>query len=301
MRLADGSMTAKGKGISNVSHLLIDEATELPSEEEFIKLNDSLRMKGVERKVFIIFNPIEKSHWIHGRWFIDGRPNPIWQDDHCFIHTTWRDNEENLDPKKIKEWERTKTLNPGYYAHHILGEWKDFVEGQIFSDWQWVYDPHPEADTVYGLDFGFSNDPCALVRVDKKNNSIWVKELLYDTGMTNQDICEALERFGISKRDTIIADSAEPKSIEEIRRMGWNIKPAAKGPDSIRSGINKIKDHEVYVDPNSKHIIYEYQNYAWNKGTNKPIDNYNHLIDAFRYALSLEKVTVKRFAISGIR
>lgn len=302
MRLADGSMTAKGKGISNVSHLLIDEATELPDEEEFIKLNDSLRMKGVDRKVFIIFNPTVKSHWIHKRWYIEGKPNPIWFEDHCFIHTTWHDNAENLDPKKIKEWERTKLNNPAYYNHHILGHWKDFVDGQIFSDWHFDWNPDPEAECIYGLDFGYSNDPCALVRVDRKGGRLWLKEMIYEVGLTNPDISELMESLGIPKNSTIIADSAEPKSIEELKRLGWrNIQLAAKGPDSVRAGINKVKEFEVHVDPHSSNLVYEYQNYAWNKGTAKPIDANNHLMDAIRYSLSLEKKTVQRYAISGIR
>jgi PBSX family phage terminase large subunit len=102
MKLQDGTMTAKGKGLARVTHLLIDEATELPSEEEFIKLNDSFRTKGVDRKILILFNPTTKRHWIHARWYLDGRPNPKWFNDHEYIHTTYHGNIENLDPKKVK-------------------------------------------------------------------------------------------------------------------------------------------------------------------------------------------------------
>lgn len=300
MKIGDGAMQARGKGLSGITHLLIDEATEIKSEYEYIKLTDSIRTKGYERKIFILFNPEAKSHWLHQRFFIDGKPNPKWFNDHCFIHTTFRDNPE-LDPVKAREYANYELLEPIRYKYEIEGNWHDYVQGRVFDNWVFEYDPHPEAETIYGLDFGFSNDPCALIKVSKRNNKIWAKELLYETGMTNGDIVETFASFGITKQDLIVADSAEPKSIEEIKRMGYNIKPAAKGPDSIRAGINKIRACEVFVDPASKNLIAEYQNYAWKKDTNRPIDEWNHLIDAFRYSLSLEKQTVKRFAISGIR
>jgi phage terminase large subunit len=202
---------------------------------------------------------------------------------------------------KAREYANYELLEPNRYKYEIEGHWHDFVQGRIFDNWKFEYDPHSESETIYGLDFGFSQDPCALVKINKKGNKLWVKELLYDTGMTNGDIAETFPSFGIKKTDLIIADSAEPKSIEEIKRLGWNIKGASKGPDSIRAGINKIRTCEVCVDPTSKNLINEYQNYAWKENTNRPIDSYNHLIDALRYSLSLEKATVKRFAISGIR
>lgn len=287
MKIGDGAMNARGKGLSGITHLLIDEATEIKSEHEYIKLTDSIRTKGTERKIFLMFNPEAKSHWIHQRFFIDGEPNPKWFDNHAFIHTTFRDNPE-LDPLKAIEYANYEFLEPDRYKYEIQGNWHEYVQGRVFDNWIFDYDPHPESSVVYGLDFGFSQDPCAMVKVNKKGKSLWVKELLYSTGMTNEDIANTFQSFGISKTDLIIADSAEPKSIEEIRRLGWNIKPAIKGPDSIRNGINKIREHEVYVDPTSSNIIHEYQNYAWQPNTNKPIDRFNHLIDSLRYALSLE-------------
>jgi phage terminase large subunit len=108
--------------------------------------------------------------------------------------------------------------------------------------------------------------------------------------MTNQDLAEILHKTGVTRNDVIIADSAEPKSIEEIRRAGFTVRPAIKGPDSVRSGISKLLAKEVYVDINSKNIWNEYENYRWMQGINKPIDEYNHAMDAIRYALSGETV-----------
>jgi phage terminase large subunit len=279
-------MNSKGKGLSNVTHLLIDEAVELPSEEEFVKLNDSFRTKGVERKIFLLFNPTSTRHWIHKRWYVDGKPNPKWFRDHEFIHTTYQDNYSNLDPKKILEWEEMSSIDPEYYSHHILGEWNDGVQGRVFKNWKFEYLPDPEASLSYALDFGFSNDPTALLEIRRRGNKVWIKQLIYETGLTNPDINARMLQLGIKATALIKADSAEPKSIEELRRLGWrNIQGAYKGPDSVRNGINKIKSLEVYCDPESSDLIDEYNLYQWDKTGDKPEDQNNHLMDAFRYGI----------------
>jgi phage terminase large subunit len=289
MRLADGAMQARGKGIANANILIIDEAQELPSEEEFIKLNDSFRMKDTERKIILLLNPTTKLHWIHKRWFIDGKPNSKWFKDHCFMHLTYHQNQHNLDPKKVAEWERMREQDPSYYDHHILGLWQDGLQGRIFTDWNSQYSPDPEAKTIVGLDFGFSSDPTAAVEIKLYKDSIWIKELIYDTGLTNSDIYELLIKKDVPKNSIIIADSAEPKSIEELKRLGFtNIQKAYKGPDSIKAGIRKLHSLKVYVDPSSTNLWNEYHLYTWDKTGERPIDQHNHLIDAIRYALSLE-------------
>ena len=291
MKLAENSMVSKGRGISRGSHLLIDEATELPSEEEYIKLIDSFRAKGVERRIFLLFNPTSKSHWIFKRFFTpDGLPNPKWAETHGFIHTTYYDNIENLDPKKIQEWEQARYTDPEYYAHHILGQWKDIGAGQIFKNWIFSYYPDPDAETLYGIDFGFASDPTAVIEVKKRGKRLWIRELIYETGLTTEDLFYLMETRGISKTATIYADSADPRSIEELKRKGYrNIKPAIKGNDSVRSGINKVREFEIYVDPESKNLAHEYETYSYREGTDKPIDANNHLCDALRYALSTHR------------
>lgn len=301
-KMSDGTQTAKGKGIANPTDLLIDEAYEVPSEVEYIKLVDSFRTKGVERKIFVIFNPGAKSHWIFKRWYLpDGSPNPKWAEDHCFIHTTFKDNLENLDPAKIKEWERAAITDPQYYSHHILGEWQDIGEGQIFKNWTWSnYNPDEQAEVLYGLDFGFSSDPTAIIKVQKRGKKLWVQELLYETGLTNEDIAEAMRRLGIPKLAVIYADSAEPKSIQTLRNLGYpNVIPAQKGSDSIRAGIDKILRYEVFASPESKNLMEEYHNYSYRTGTGKPIDSFNHLMDSFRYAMTGVKEQEQRYAVMG--
>jgi len=288
-KLTDKAAVAKSKGIANPTMLIVDEAQEIPNEEAFIQLNDSFRNTQGHTQIILLFNPESKAHWIYKRWYLNGKPNPKWLDDHCFIHTTFEDN-PYLDPLKVKEWQRMRDLDTKYYSKHILGEWQEIAEGQIFDNWKPGFDPDMEAKRIIGIDFGFSNDPTAVIDVRIKNTKIWVKELFYGTSMTNQDLAEILHKTGVTRNDVIIADSAEPKSIEEIRRAGFTVRPAVKGPDSIRSGISKLLAKEVYVDINSKNIWNEYENYRWMQGINKPIDEYNHAMDAIRYALSGETV-----------
>ena len=288
-RLADGNITAKSKGLAGCNIILIDEAQEIPSEEEYIKVVDTFRMKGVERKIFVVFNPGSKRHWLFKRFFIGSvhQPNPKWLDTHLFLHTTYRDNLENLDPTKVAEWDRAQFEDPTYWNHHLGGEFTEGAEGQVYTDFKvGVPDPLGEYDVLYGLDFGFSSDPTALIKVSKHNQTLYLKELLYDRGLTMPDLAKRLTSLGITKKDQIIADSAEPRSIEELRRLGFNIIGAYKGPDSVRSGIEKIKRYTIYMDPLSDNLQTEVDLYSWNNETDKPIDKYNHLLDALRYALS---------------
>lgn len=300
MKLAEGTITARGKGLARVTHLLIDEATELPSEEEYLKLIDSFRTKGVERRIFLLFNPTSKSHWIYKRFYLpDGKPNPKYEANHGYIHTTYKDNEVNLDPSKVKEWEDALYSDPAYYSHHILGQWRDIGEGAVFKNWSFEYLPDQEAEIVYGLDFGFASDPTALVKVKKRDKRLWVEEVLYHKGLTTEDLSGLMESAGVPKHASIYADSADPRSIETLRRLGWkNIYAAVKGPDSIRSGIDKIHTFQVAANPKSENLIEEYYNYAYRTGTDKPIDSYNHLMDALRYAVGALQEG-PRYAVQG--
>ena len=299
LKLAEGSMTAKGKGLARVTHLLLDEATELPSEEEYLKLIDSFRQKGAERKIFLLFNPTAKSHWIFKRFYLpDGQPNPKWLKNHGFLHTTYLDNSDNLDPTKVAEWEDLAQQDADYFAHHIMGEWRDIGEGQVFKGWHFEHNPDPEAEVVYGMDWGFASDPTALVRVHKRGKKLWVEELLYSTGLTNEDIFDRMVSLGIPKDAVIYADSAEPKAIETIRRLGYrNIRPTAKGPDSVRAGIDKVRTYEVHVHPQSSNLIEEYYQYAYRSGTDKPIDAYNHAMDSLRYAVLMLKADGPKYGV----
>jgi phage terminase large subunit len=306
LKISESSASAKSKGLSNVTHLLIDEATEMTEESEYIKLIDSFRTKGAERKIFLCFNPTSKAHFLFKRFYLpDGRPHPQWEIDHCFLHTTYHDNAEHIDPSKIAEWERMKTYDPAYYNHQILGHWADVGEGQVFTQWNWSYfEPDPEAEVVYGLDFGYAKDPSACVKIWKRGRKLWLQEVLYETGLTNEDLSAALVKKGIEKGAALVADSAEPKSIETLRRLGWrNIRPSLKGNDSIRNGIDTVHSYEVFADPMSFNLRLEYDNYVYRSGTDKPVDDWCHLMDALRYGVgtSLRIGSASNYALAGAR
>ena len=298
-KLSDGTQSAKGKGIANPTTLLIDEATEIDSEEEYVKLVDSFRKKGSERKIILCFNPTTKAHWIFKRFYLpDGTPNPKWESTHNYLHTTYRDNLDNLDEAKVKEWENSQWTDPQYFSHHILGEWNSIGEGQIFTDWQfnWNPPPDPSAEVTYGLDFGFANDPTALVEVHKKGKTLWLKELLYLKSLTADDIVQALVRLQIPKGAWILADGARPERIETIKRAGFlNCRRANK--TDIESGIDKIKRYTIKVHPASLNIQEEYGLYSWRAGSGRPIDKANHLMDAIRYSQTADKPSATRLMV----
>ena len=301
MKLSEGTITAKGKGLARVTHLLIDEATELPDENEYIKLVDSFRHKGSERKIFLLFNPTSRSHWIFKRFYLpDGTPNPKWDNNHGFLHTTYKDNEHNLDPLKVAEWESLSFNDPEYFDHHILGRWKQIGDGQVFKTWRFFGMPDPDSEVVYGLDFGFSSDPSALVKVSKKDRRIWLEELIYERELTAEDLADRMHMLGIPKTARIYADSARPDMIETIRRKGYSgIRKANKGPGSIESGIDRIKSFEVHCSPLASNIIEEYHQYAYKHGSDKPIDAYNHALDAIRYAVSELRNSTGQYGVKG--
>jgi phage terminase large subunit len=197
------------------------------------------------------------------------------------------DNLENINPSKLEEWWTMKEIDPDYYRHHMLGQWAEISDHQVFTHFKWEWEPPEDAEVIYGLDFGFATDPCALTRVHKKGKRLWIEELIYETGLTNEDLYERMKALGLGPKDEVIADSSEPKSIEELKRLGIKgIKGAKKGPDSVRAGIQKIRGYEVYGNPHSEHLIEEINNYVWNPTTGKPRDAFNHCCDSFRYAVS---------------
>jgi phage terminase large subunit len=302
MKISEGTTVAKGKGLSRVTHLLIDEATEMASEEEYIKLIDSFRTKG-ERKIFLCFNPTSKAHWLFKRFYLpSGEPNPKWKDTHGFLHTTYLDNIENLDPAKVREWELAKETDPAYFDHHIRGIWKDAGDGQVFKNWHWgEHLADWDAETIWGLDFGFSSDPCALVQVKKRNNKIWLREFIYETGLTTEDLSHLMDLRGVPRHAHIYADSSDPKSIETLRRLGWNnIRPCVKGPDSIRHGIDTIHSYEVFASHESENLRLEYDNYVYRAGGDRPADSWNHLMDAIRYAVGTGlKIGQTKYVLMG--
>ena len=253
-----------------------NEANELTKED---MTQISFRTTG---RIILDFNPSDPVHWIYS--------DIIPREDCETVITTYKDN-KFLPRELISEIERMKERDPDYWRVYGEGLQAMYSKRQVFSNWEFMdYKDFPEVDYVYiGLDWGYANDPCAIVEIRKVNDKIYAHELCYKTGMTNQEIANEIKRFG--HQETIIYyDSAEPKSGEELRRLSLMAKSATKGQGSINAGISLIKEFDVIVSKESKNFMKEYQSYLWEElkdGTivNKPVDRMNHLMDAFRYAV----------------
>jgi phage terminase large subunit len=205
---------------------------------------------------------------------------------------TYKDNEA-LDESIIKEIEKAKdkAATSDYWANwwkvYGLGE-VGTLQGVVYEDWKQCDTIPEDAKLVsHGMDFGFTNDPTTLIAVYKSDGKLWVRELLYRTNMTNNDIGNYLKSLNFN-RNELICDSAEPKSIEELRLQGFNVHPAIKGADSIKIGIDILKRYDLMITKDSTNLIKELRGYTWDKDntgkyTGKPIDTFNHALDALRY------------------
>lgn len=302
-RKSSSDQSAKLKSLANYNTVIIEEADEI-DEEDFDQLDDSLRTNKGDIKIIFILNPPSKNHWIIKRWFnlvesdIDGFFIPKLKESEkhntTYIHSTYRDNIENLNDSSIVKYKRYKKTNPDHYHNMIQGLVSEGSRGRIYKGWQPIPDEEYEKlpyKPIYALDFGFSNDPTALDELKMHNEKVWAKELIHSTGMTNKMISDRMEQLGIDKRNAIIyADNAEPKSIEELSRMGWNILPCKKGKGSISAGIDMLQDKQICYTESSENIAEEVQEYKWaldrhKNPTNKPVDDFNHHMDAIRYGV----------------
>lgn len=293
IKTSSGDQTAALKSLQGVTTWALDEAEELTDEDTFDTINLSIRQKGFHNRVILIMNPTTKEHWVYKRFFEDRGVKEGFngiKDDTCYIHTTYEDNVENLDESFIATVEKLKTSNPKKYEHKILGGWLDKAEGVIFPNWE-----YGEFDTslpyLFGQDFGYSIDPTTLIKIaiDDKKECIYVKECLYKEGLTTSEIYTHNATHALRK-DLIVADNAEPRLIAELKAKGLNMKAAVKGVDSVRNGILKLQGYKLIVTADSTNVVRELNNYIWHdKKSDTPIDDYNHAIDAIRYAVMFLK------------
>jgi len=262
--------------------LFINEANEL-SYEDWQQL--IFRTTG---RIIIDYNPADEYHWIYDR--------VIPREDAEFHRTTFYDN-PFLEQSIKDEILRLKELDKNYWRVYGLGL-QGSSEDNVFNNFKMVDDIPEKAKLIsFGLDFGYSIDPTAVVGVYKHDDSLYLKEIMYEKGLTNQDVAEKLKP--IIERWEVICDSAEPKSIEELYRMGINSKPATKGRDSIQNGIDILKRHKIYIENSSLNLIKEFKNYKWQvdkngKKLNIPVDKFNHLIDSLRYVALIHLKENKR-------
>ena len=246
------------------------------------------------KRIFLDFNP-NAEFWVHDR--LIGKPGvQLIISDHRhnpYAESAIRLKIEKLKDEDLEQWK--------VYARGLTGK----ISGLIFKNWHVVEAIPADAKIIaIGLDFGFSNDQTGCIKVYRQNGELWVEELFYEKGLTNPDISKKLKACRVNKTTEIIADSAEPKSIEELKQMGWHIVGAKKGPDSVNNSIDILKRFRINISRASVNLRKEIARYKWRtdsngKTLNAPVDSWNHLIDPLRY-IALNKLTAKKNS-SGIK
>lgn len=289
LKTGSGNQTAALKSLNGITTWILDEAEEMPDEKLFDKIDLSVRSKEAQNRVIMVLNPATKAHWIYNRFFASrglmGGENTTIEDT-TYIHTTYLDNVKHLDDTFVANIERMKTERPDEYEAQILGGWRAVAEGVIFKNWE-IGEFNPNGDHVgIGLDFGFSNDATAgtLISIHTKRKEIYLKEIVYRTGMTTSDIARELMRY---PKHLTIGDSAEPRLLHELKtNYGLNVKPSIKGQGSISLGIALMQEYKLIVSQGSSNLITELNNYVWKDGKDIPADDFNHLLDGIRYFVS---------------
>lgn len=280
----------------------IEEAYEVMNEEDFDMLDESIRgevPKPLFKQWTITFNPWSEKHWLKTRFF-DKEDKETLSLTTNYLCNEWLDNTD------LKVFERMKLHNPRRYQVAGLGNW-GIVDGLVFENWKeekFEIKDTGESITVAGLDFGYTNDPSAFFIgfLNESERKLYVYDEIYKKQMSNKDIYKEITALGYSK-ERITADSAEPKSINELNELGLRVKAAKKGKDSILNGIQWIQDLEIIIHPRCNNFLTEISNYQWaedkfGQRLNKPVDDFNHLIDAMRYAVEdyiQGKIKVKTF------
>jgi len=285
IKTSSGNQTASLKSLQGISCWVLDEAEELIDEDIFDTIDLSIREKGIQNRIILVLNPVTKEHWIYNRFFqdkgVEAGFNGV-KDNVCYIHSTYLDNKDNLSSSFLDRINTIKHRNFKKYMHKIMGGWLDKAEGVVFENWS-IGEFNPDnLQTSCGMDFGFSVDPDSLteVAIDKKQNKVYLHEHIYKNGLKSQELAKiVLDKVGDK---LIIADSAEPRLIADLKHLGVNIKAVKKG--TIESGITRMQDYELIVSPPSTNIAKELNNYVYaDKGSKLYVDNYNHAIDGIRY------------------
>lgn len=309
---SSNSQSAKLKSLAGMTHVLIEECEEV-GEADFNKLDDSIRTNKVERiQVIRLFNPPSKNHWLIKRSYnlVDpglkdrkGEPLTGWYKavpknipELLAIHSTYMDNVGNLNQSTIDKYKNYGDVNsPKYdedfYYRDVLGLVSDGKKGRIFTNClpiTYAYFRSLPYQSFYGLDFGYSQDPVALVELKHHNGKLFRHQLIYQPGLTDDDLAKRMRQVGVDPKKRIYADSSEPKSITTLRRKGYIVIPSVKGPDSVLNGIKYLQGLTIYTTEGSDDLILEQEEYSWaldsnKEPTNEPVDDQNHGWDATRY------------------
>ena len=280
--------------VGSLCWMWIEEAYEIMNKSDFDILDESIRGQvtdGLFKQITMTFNPWNEHHWLKKRFF------DAEADDDILAKTTNYLCNEFLDAADLKVFETMKKNNPRRYKVAGLGDW-GIVDGLVFENWEEKPFSIEEVKKIkgiqsaFGMDFGYTNDPSTLFcgMVDVAGNTIYVFDEMYGYGMSNTKIHKTVFDMGYAK-EKITADSANPKDIDHLRDLGLrNIRGSRKGKDSVNNGIQYIQDFHIIIHPKCVNFLTEISNYTWDvdkfgKKINKPIDDFNHLMDAMRYAL----------------
>ena len=297
IKTSSGDQTANLKSLQGITTWVLDEAEELTDEQKFDTIDLSVRQQGLQNRVIIILNPTTKEHFIYKRFFEDTgvqEGSNITKGNTTYIHTTYLDNLENLSKSYIEQIEQMRQRRPEKYKQQMLGAWLNKAEGVIFNNWT-IGEFKRKGVSVWGQDYGFAADPTTLIEtnIDTSNKTIYLRECVYLPRLTTSQIIELNKKH--AGNDLIIGDSAEPRLISEIKAKGCNLKPSIKGQGSVTYGISLLQDYDLVVSPDSTNLIKELNNYRWlERKSNTPIDKYNHLIDAVRYAVGYQLQNANR-------
>jgi phage terminase large subunit len=320
IQASSGSNTANLKSLKDLSCLLIEEAEELKSEAELDKIRLSIRSIDIEPLTVLVFNAPDVSHFLYEKYFksrgVKGNFNGI-KDGVLYIYTNYRDVPKQFIPKNIyNEYEEARVIyekveadpsgthtqheqkKHAYYKYTILGGFKNSIDNLVLEHWE-KFKEWPEAEpdyVLFGLDFG-QVDPNALVETRVYGDTAYIKEHVYKSDMSNQELAESINvAIGDERQGEIyvVADSAAKSNIKELAKLGIYVIPCKKGPGSIEGGLQKMKSMNIFVHQESKNLIYELNHYHYVFKINLlgerkvvPIDKYNHLSDATRYSLTI--------------
>lgn len=295
---SSGDQKSKLKSLASYNCVIIEEADEIP-EADFMQLDDSLRTIKGDISIILLLNPPAKNHWIIQRW-MDLIPSEqpgfynfeLKKDttDTILIKSDYRDNIKNIAAQSVVQYERYKETKPSHYWNMVRGLVPETVVGKIYNNWIEIDSiPHEARLERRGLDFGYSNDPTGIVSVYYYNGGYIFDEELYMKGVSNKLIADTILSSPYPT-SLVVADSSEPKSIDEIKLYGVNIVASQKGPGSVNQGIQYVQDQKISFTKRSVHLKKEYENYSWDKDKdgnilNVPKPGYDHILDAVRYAL----------------
>lgn len=290
IKTSSGDQTANLKSLQGITTWVIDEAEEMVNEDVFDKIDFSVREKSSKNRVIMIMNPSTKEHWIYQRFYESAGVSAGYsgiKGNTTYCHSTYKDNIKNLSKSYVDRINEMKKRRPQRYKHTIEGAWLEKAEGVIFTDWT-IGEFKEVGKVVFGQDYGFSNDPTTLVKtsIDKENKKIYIKLCFYKIKLTTSDILILNKKY--ADNNLIVGDSAEPRLITELSR-DCNIVPAIKGQGSITFGISLLQDYDLVITQDSTDLIKELNNYVWlERKSQTPVDDFNHAIDALRYAVSYQ-------------